>query len=125
MYNIRTYYKDKMASEMRWLSILFAVFSICYGLRTGYQFGLGQFKNIIPNMVVRWHFVNLVPIIFDLFPICAILIMHHLNFRQMPRKDSSGGSMTGRHPYHENESQALETEEEEHFDNLLPRPGFE
>jgi len=36
VYNIKTYYKSKMSKEMRWLSILFAVFSISYGLRTAY-----------------------------------------------------------------------------------------
>ena len=36
VYNIKKYYKDKMHTEMMWLSILFAVFLVSYGLRTGY-----------------------------------------------------------------------------------------
>ena len=36
VYNIKTYYKSKMSKEMSWLSILFAVFSISYGLRMAY-----------------------------------------------------------------------------------------
>ena len=81
IHNIRKYYKGTMVVEMTWLSILFGVFSICYGLRTVYQYGLGHYNTIITNMVVRWNFVNILPLLFDIFPICAILTMHHMNFR--------------------------------------------
>ena len=87
VYNIKTYYKEKMSVEMRWLSVLFAVFCVSYGLRMAYQFELGHFKDWVPNMIVRWHFVNTLPLIFDVFSIGAILIMHHLNFRPKKNKE--------------------------------------
>ena len=84
LYNIKTYYKDKMSGEMSWLSVLFAVFCVSYGLRMAYQYELGHFRDWVPDMVTRWHFVNTLPLIFDIFSIGAIVIMHHLNFR--PKK---------------------------------------
>ena len=89
VHSIRKYYDGQMEVEMRWLSILFAIFSICYGLRTVYQFLLGDFHIYVPDMIFRWHCVNLLPIVFDVIPICAILIMHHLNFRTPRRRASS------------------------------------
>lgn len=85
MWNIRNYYKGKMSTEMQWLSILYATFGVSYGLRMGYQYGLGSFHKIVPEMVVRWHVVNTVPLLWDITSIGAILIMHHMNFR--PRKN--------------------------------------
>ena len=102
IHNIRKYYKGKMIVEMRWLSILFGVFSICYTLRAVYQYGLGSYNKIVTNMVVRWHLVNTLPLLFDIFPICAILTMHHMNFQERKDKDSRGLSIDGRHPYHTN-----------------------
>ena len=81
MYNIKKYYRKKMHREMMWLSILFAVFLVSYGLRTAYQYGLGNFRKVIPDMITRWHFVNTTPLIFDIFSIGAILVMHHMNFQ--------------------------------------------
>ena len=89
MYNIRKYYKEKMSVEMRWLGVLFAVFCVSYGLRMAYQYELGNFKDWVPNMVTRWHFVNTMPIIFDIFSIGAIVIMHHLNFHPKKNKGRS------------------------------------
>ena len=81
VHSIRKYYDGQMVIEMSWLSILFAIFSICYGLRTIYQFLLGEFHNLVPDMIFRWNCVNLLPIVFDIIPICAILVMHHMNFK--------------------------------------------
>ena len=100
-----------MVVEMRWLSILFAIFSICYGFRTIYQFLLGDFYKYIPNMIVRWHGVNLSPIVFDIIPICAILIMHHMNFKNK-RSESR------QHPYFGNRTES-ETSIEGNY-NLEP-----
>ena len=36
IYSIGKYFKKKMVVEMRWIKILFTVFSLCYGLRTAY-----------------------------------------------------------------------------------------
>ena len=44
VYNIRKYFKGQMVLEMCRLTILFAVFCICYGLRTFYQYELGNFR---------------------------------------------------------------------------------
>ena len=76
---------------MMWLSILFAVFLFSYGLRTVYQYGLGKFRNIVPDMITRWHIVNTTPLIFDILSIGAILVMHHLNFRKSGKSEG--------HPY--------------------------
>ena len=99
VHSIRKYYKGQMVVEMRWLSILFAIFSICYGFRTIYQFLLGNFHNYVPNMYVRWQGVALLPIVFDIIPICAILIMHHMNFRNK-RTESR------QHPYFGNRTES-------------------
>ena len=46
IYNIRRYYKGKLVKEMCRLRILYAIFFLCYGLRTVYQFGLGKWRQV-------------------------------------------------------------------------------
>jgi len=94
---------------MQWLSVLFAVFGISYGLRTVYQWGLGSFHDLVPNMVVRWHFVNCMPVIWDIFSIGAIVIMHHINFR--PRKNAD--------PIFSEDIYDLHPEEVDNLDHLI------
>ena len=36
VYHIRKYFKDQMVLEMSRLTVLFAIFCVCYGLRTFY-----------------------------------------------------------------------------------------
>ena len=115
VFNIKTYYKGKMSVEMRWLSILFAVFAVSYGLRTVYQYELGDFKNWVPSMVTRWHFVNTLPLIFDIFSIGAILIMHHLNFRPRPQRDN----------FYDDNIYDLMPEDVDSLDHLLPGDEYE
>ena len=115
LYNIKKYYKGKMSIEMQWLSILFAVFGISYGLRTGYQYEVGNFKNYIHSMVIRWHFVNCAPVIFDILSIGAILLMHHMNFRPRQNADTLFGE----------EIYDIEPEEVESLEHMLPGDEFE
>ena len=117
VFNIRTYYKGKMSVEMRWLSILFAVFAVSYGLRTLYQYELGEdnFRIWVPSMVTRWHFVNTLPLIFDIFSIGAILIMHHLNFRPRPPRDN----------FYDDHIYDLMPEDVDSVDHLLPGAEYE
>ena len=112
MYNIKNYYREKMHKEMMWLSILFAVFLVSYGLRTIYQYFLGSFKDIVPDMITRWHFVNTLPLIFDILSIGAILIMHHLNFRN-PGKGEG-------HPYYTDRNYEIIPEDVEDLEYNTP-----
>ena len=63
------------------LRVLFAVFCLCYGLRDLYSFGLGQYRSIIKSILLRWHFNNCFPLIWDILPIVSVLIMHYLTFK--------------------------------------------
>ena len=101
-----------MHTEMMWLSVLFAVFLVSYGLRTGYQYGLGSFREIIPDMITRWHFVNTLPLLFDVLSIGAILVMHHMNFRK-PNKGEG-------HPYYTDRSYDIMPEDVEDLEYTTP-----
>ena len=112
VYNIKTYYREKMHREMMWLSILFAVFLVSYGARTIYQYFLGSFRDYVPDMITRWHFVNTLPLIFDILSIGAILVMHHLNFRKPHRGEG--------HPYYAERSYDIMPEDVEDLEYTTP-----
>ena len=81
IYNIEKYHKDRLIIEMGRLRALFAVFCLCYGLRALYTFGLGTYRSIIKSTLLRWHFNNCFPLIWDILPIVSVLIMHYLTFK--------------------------------------------
>ena len=112
MYNIKNYYKEKMHKEMMWLSILFAVFLVSYGARTIYQYFLGSFKDAVPDMITRWHFVNTLPLVFDILSIGAILVMHHLNFRNPNNGEG--------HPYYSERNYDIIPEDVEDLEYTTP-----
>ena len=80
VYHIRKYFKGQMVLEMTRLTILFAVFCVSYGLRTVYQYYLGNWRNVVNSQLIRWHLVNTLPLVWDILSIGSILIMHHLTF---------------------------------------------
>ena len=61
-------------------------------------------------MVTRWHFVNTLPLIFDVLSIGAILIMHHMNFRAK-RKENQ-------HPYYTESVYDLQPEDVENLEYM-------
>ena len=80
IYYIRKYYKGRMVLEMCRLKMLFAVFCVCYGLRAIYMYGEGSYRTVFVNRIVRLHFVNLLPLVWDIMSIVSILVMHHFTF---------------------------------------------
>ena len=92
MVNIRKYYKGQHVLEMCRLKTLLAVFWICYGLRALYQYELGSFRNFIKNQVVRWHFLNLMPLFWDISSVLSILVMHHFTFKSNEDSDKKSES---------------------------------
>ena len=92
IYNIRKYYKGRMVLEMCRLRTLFAVFCICYGLRAVYTYGEGKYRNFIKNIVLRWHFINTMSVIWDILPILSILVMHHFTYKAKQEADNKSES---------------------------------
>ena len=66
------------------LQILYAVFFLCYGLRTAYQFELGDFRNwkLLQSQAVRYYWLNALPLIWDILSITSILMMHYFVFNE-------------------------------------------
>ena len=62
-------------------------------------------------MVVRWHFMNTMPILFDILSIGAILVMHHMNFKERSNKTDT---------LYGDEIYELMPEDVETLDHLLP-----
>ena len=84
VYNMSKYFKEQMKNEICKLTVLFATFVMAYFLRLFYQIGLGHtfYKEIISDMVCRWWFINILPLIWDITSILSILILHWMSFRK-------------------------------------------
>ena len=63
-------------------------------------------------MITRWHFVNTLPLLFDILSIGAILVMHHMNFRNTSKAEG--------HPYHTNSSYDIMPEDVEDMEYITP-----
>ena len=63
-------------------------------------------------MITRWHFVNTLPLLFDILSIGAILVMHHMNFRNTIKADG--------HPYYTNRSYDIMPEDVEDLEYTTP-----
>ena len=85
IYKVRKYYFDSMKLEIRRLTILFASFNISYMLRYIYLYTSYYHKFAIDDKFTRSLMQRILPIVFDLSSIMAILILHFMSFR----KDSS------------------------------------
>lgn len=84
VYNIRKYYHQSLKLEKRSLSILFAAFIISYFFRMIFEVILfaGVFDNLVLSYFARTILLILMPLVFDLTSILAILVLHFINFRK-------------------------------------------
>ena len=80
--SINLHYKDYLEKQMSRLRLLYAIFFICYGLRTIYQYFYGDYRKIFESIVVRYYFLNGLPLIWDILSIAAILVMHHYTYSE-------------------------------------------
>ena len=83
-HNINKHYKGYLETQMCRLRFLYAIFFICYGLRTIYQYFYGSYYKmaIFSSQVVRYHFLNTLPLIWDILSIVSILVMHHYTYSE-------------------------------------------
>ena len=69
------------------LRLLYAIFFICYGLRTIYQYFYGDYRKIFESIIVRYYFLNGLPLIWDILSIVSILVMHHYTYSEKHQND--------------------------------------
>lgn len=88
VYNIRKYYYQHMKTELRRLSILFAAFIISYFIRLIYEVLLfyGFYSSFVKRIYPRGVLIILMPLVWDLTSILAILVLHFISFRKSQTK---------------------------------------
>ena len=69
------------------LRFLYAIFFICYGLRTIYQYFYGSYHEVVTSQIIRYHFLNTLPLIWDILSIVSILVMHHYTYSEKYHND--------------------------------------
>lgn len=84
VYNVCKYYRQSMKTELKRLSILFAAFIISYFLRLIYVATSvsGIYEKIVSNWYTRIVIATMMPLVWDLTSIVAILVLHFISFRK-------------------------------------------
>ena len=85
--NINKHYKGYLEKQMCRLRFLYAIFFICYGLRTVYQYFYGSYYKVVTSQIVRYYFLNSLPLIWDILSIVSILVMHHYTYSEKYHND--------------------------------------
>lgn len=72
---------ELLKSEERTVIVLASIFSGVYILRAVYNIWYGRYYEIVCSRYIRFIITDTLPVLWDLPPICSILVLHHMNFK--------------------------------------------